>query len=74
MTQPQGYCENFEYVCKLNKAIYGLKQTPRVWFDKLKNTLYSMKFQSAKSDNSLFIKASKHSTIYVLIYVDDLDR
>nr|KYP55697.1 Retrovirus-related Pol polyprotein from transposon TNT 1-94 [Cajanus cajan] len=27
------------HVCKLTKAIYGIKQAPRVWFDKLKGAL-----------------------------------
>lgn len=30
MEQPQGYNQNTNYVCKLNKAIYDLKQAPRV--------------------------------------------
>jgi len=37
-------------VCKLNKALYGLKETPRQWFDKLKSTLSCLGFQSTKFD------------------------
>lgn len=70
--QPPGYKQDIKYVCRLNKAIYGLKHALRVWFDKLKTTLISLSFQFAKSDNSLFIKNDKVSTIYILIYVDDL--
>lgn len=58
-------------VCKLNKAIYGLKQEPRVWFEKLKSTLINFGYTSTKYDNSLFTKFSKLATTYVLIYVDD---
>lgn len=36
MEQPPGYVAQGEsrMVCKLKKAIYGLKQSPRAWFDK----------------------------------------
>lgn len=59
-------------MCKLNNAIYGLKQAPRVWFDRLKPALVTIGYQSTKSDSSLFIKSSQSSSIYILIYVDDL--
>lgn len=39
MKQSQGF-ENPQYpnyVCKLQKAIYGLKHTPRAWFDTMSN-------------------------------------
>lgn len=42
-------------VCKLHKAIYGLRQAPRACFEKLYGTLLSFGFISVKSDQSLFI-------------------
>lgn len=58
-------------VCKLNNAIYGMMQTPRVWFEKLKSTLIKLNYHPTKSDNSLFTKFQNNSMIYILIYVDD---
>lgn len=44
VSQPPSFVSsNKQQVCKLHKAIYGLKQATRAWFDKLKTTLLSFK-------------------------------
>lgn len=73
MVQPEGFSNGDPHtICKLNKSLYGLKQSPRTWFDKLSTTLLSFGFSRARSDHSLFVKHSPSSTIYVLVYVDDI--
>ncbi|KAK5824973.1 hypothetical protein PVK06_019772 [Gossypium arboreum] len=59
-------------VCRLTKALYGLRQAPRAWFDKLKQFLVFTGFTVSKSDASLFVRLSSDHTIYVLVYVDDI--
>ncbi|WMV12772.1 hypothetical protein MTR67_006157 [Solanum verrucosum] len=74
MEQPKGFVDphRSHFVCKLNKALYGFKQAPRAWINKLKAFLLGIGFRSCLSDSSLFVQqASKHTT-YVLVYVDDL--
>lgn len=72
--QPPGFVNpDFPtYVCKLKKSLYGLKQAPRGWFAKLSDQLFSLGFISSVSDSSLFILRTVSSTIYVLVYVDDI--
>uniref|UniRef100_A0A2N9IH96 Reverse transcriptase Ty1/copia-type domain-containing protein n=1 Tax=Fagus sylvatica TaxID=28930 RepID=A0A2N9IH96_FAGSY len=60
------------HVCKLNKAIYGLKQAPQAWFSRLSSRLLQLGFHGSLSDTSLFIYKSKSFTMFILIYVDDI--
>jgi Reverse transcriptase (RNA-dependent DNA polymerase) len=43
-------------VCRMNKSIYGLKQSLRAWYKKLSQFLTSCKFKVSDSDSSLFTK------------------
>jgi len=71
--QPHGFEKgSASTVCKLHKSIYGLRQAPRAWFDKLASTLLILGFTHAKCDYSLFIKTSAKSLVYLLVYVDDI--
>ncbi|KAG8489617.1 hypothetical protein CXB51_017591 [Gossypium anomalum] len=76
MQQPPGYVQSGQngerLVCRLNKALYGLRQAPRAWFDKLKGFLTSAGFVLSKSDASLFMRITTTSTLYILVYVDDI--
>ena len=59
-------------VLKLNKSIYGLKQSPRCWNKRLTTFLEKEKFVQSKADPCVFIKENdkKEKTI-IAIYVDD---
>lgn len=74
MSQPPGFVDpSFpHHVCKLNKAIYGLRQASRAWYDELKSFLLSSHFKPTISDPSLFVNHSTTSPIYILVYVDDI--
>ncbi|XP_070665139.1 uncharacterized mitochondrial protein AtMg00810-like [Malus domestica] len=59
-------------VCRLHKAIYGLKQSPRAWYSKLSLILEVAGFKRSHADSSLFVRSSIAGKLVVLIYVDDL--
>lgn len=74
MAQPPGFVDQDrpDYVCKLRKAIYGLKQAPHAWYMELRSYLIEIGFSNSISDTSLFILHRGKSIIYVLVYVDDI--
>ncbi|KAH9680549.1 hypothetical protein KPL71_026587 [Citrus sinensis] len=60
------------YVYKLSKALYELKQTPRAWYDMLKNFLLDNGFSMRKADTTLFVKHKNQDILVVKMYVDDI--
>jgi Reverse transcriptase (RNA-dependent DNA polymerase) len=73
MTIPQGHEQKKSgMVCKLNKAIYGLKQLPCAWYAKLSHALLLNNFTKSTSDSTMFVQIINNTIIVVLIYVDDI--
>ena len=74
MVQPPSFLDSSlpNHVCKLNKALYELKQVPRAWFATLSIFLLQYGFSNSVADNSFFVyHHSGHITV-VLVYVDDI--
>ncbi|GJT86246.1 putative reverse transcriptase domain-containing protein [Tanacetum coccineum] len=72
--QPPGF-EDPDYpdkVYKVVKALYGLHQARRAWYDTLANYLLCNGFQRGKIDQILFIKIQQGHILLVQIYVDDI--
>nr|GFA06971.1 putative ribonuclease H-like domain-containing protein [Tanacetum cinerariifolium] len=72
--QPPGF-QDLDYpdkVYKVVKALYGLHQAPRAWYETLANYLLKNGFQRGKIDQTLFIKKQKGDTLLVQVYVDDI--
>ncbi|GKA77746.1 putative ribonuclease H-like domain-containing protein, partial [Tanacetum coccineum] len=59
-------------VFKVVKALYGLHQAPRAWYETLANYLLSNGFKRGKIHQALFIKKQKGDILLVQVYVDDI--
>nr|GFB53731.1 putative ribonuclease H-like domain-containing protein [Tanacetum cinerariifolium] len=59
-------------VYKVVKALYGLYQTLRAWYETLANYLLDNGFHRDKIDQTLFIKKQKGDILLVHVYVDDI--
>ncbi|KAJ9520893.1 hypothetical protein QJQ45_014114 [Haematococcus lacustris] len=70
--QPEGFREgSSNTVCRLHKALYGLRQAPRAWHARLREELLAMNFKSSEADPALFTLHLPSGTVYLLVYVDD---
>ena len=73
MSLPLGYGQQGETcVCKLQKSLYGLKQSSQNWYSKLSTVFLSTDFKQSQADHSLFTRQTGSNILVVLVYVDDL--
>ncbi|GKG22285.1 putative ribonuclease H-like domain-containing protein, partial [Tanacetum coccineum] len=74
VTQPPGFKDpdNLDKVYKVFKALYGLHQAPREWYETLANYLLGNGFKRGKIDQTFFIKKQKGDILLVQVYVDDI--
>jgi hypothetical protein len=74
MKQPEGFVVkgNKELVCKLKKSLYGLKQSPRMWYQKFDTYILGLGFVRSRVDHYVYSKQVGNHFIYVVLYVDDM--
>ena len=73
MEQPEGFQQggdDEDLVCMLDKSLYGLKQSARVWNRKLRDYLISIGFIQLHSDNCIFYHPK--TGVIIAVWVDDL--
>ncbi|GJV15153.1 putative ribonuclease H-like domain-containing protein [Tanacetum coccineum] len=59
-------------VYKVAKALYGLHQDPKAWYETFSTYLLINRFQRGKIDKTLFIRRDKGDIRLVQVYVDDI--
>ncbi|GJV02627.1 ribonuclease H-like domain-containing protein [Tanacetum coccineum] len=72
--QPPGF-EDPQFpnkVYKVEKALYGLHQAPRAWYETLSTYLLENRFRRGIIDKAFFIKKEKGNILLVQVYVDDI--
>jgi hypothetical protein len=60
------------HVYKLKKALDGLKQAPRAWYEHLTTYLLAKGFTRGQADRTLFIRQQGTHKLIAQIYVDDI--
>ncbi|KAJ9534762.1 hypothetical protein QJQ45_013135 [Haematococcus lacustris] len=71
MKQPAGYEDGSARVCRLKRALYGLRQAPRAWHARLKAELEQLGFAASAADSCLFTMVRGNSKVLLAVYVDD---
>eukprot|EP00253_Pinus_taeda_P007769 PITA_07769 len=74
MKQPEGFAMKGknELVCKLKKSLYGLKQSPRMWYQKFDIFIWGLGFTKSKADHCVYFRLIGDRVIYLVVYVDDM--
>ena len=74
VAQPKGFIDPhfLNHVLYLKKTLYGFKQAPRAWYDRLTQYLVSHGFARGKADQTLFIKREGGELIVAQVYVNDI--
>ena len=59
-------------VWKLNKSLYGLKQSPRLWHEKISKTLCDDKFENLHGDPTCYSRGEGATQVIICLFVDDI--
>lgn len=73
MKPPENFvCQNRENkVLKLNRAIYGLKQSARAWYKRVDDCLQGLGYKKSLYEPCLFVKQTEKSKTFIALFVDD---
>ena len=74
MEQPPGFVAQGKIgrVCRLQKSLYDLKQSPRAWFGKFSQAVEEFGKQKSKSNHFVFYRNSNSGIILSVVYEDDI--
>lgn len=72
MQMPEGFVCNDKSKClKLNRAIYGLKQSSYAWNERVNSVLLALDYQKSVYEPCLYIKKQNGCITIIAVYVDD---
>jgi len=74
ITQPKGYIKpgTTHQVHRLLKSLYGLKQTPHVWYKTFDTFLLGQDFFKCALDPNIYTEQSHTFILLLGLYIDDL--
>ena len=75
MEQPKGFevKGKKDYMCRLKKSLFGLKQAPRQWYKKFESVMGEYGYKKTTSDHCVFVQEfSDDDFIILLLYVDEM--
>ena len=72
--QPEGFeiFSSESHVCRLKRALYGLKQVPRAWYTQIDSYFTRLGFSKSEADPNLYQIVVEGKLLIIVLYVDDL--
>lgn len=68
--QPYLFEIDIDKICKLLKALSGLKQVSHIWYKMLIKFFWKLAFQHFELDYGIFVLEDK--SLFIAVYIDDL--
>jgi len=59
-------------VCRLYKSLYGLKQSPYTWYDRIDATFYQLGLYRNKLDNNLYFMHQDKKILLFMLHINNL--
>ena len=74
MAQPLGFTipGHEHLVCKMNRALYRLRQSPRMWYKRIDTYLRSLGLTRSNSNYNMYYLGTGLNRLVLVLYVDDL--
>ncbi|KAK8914337.1 hypothetical protein KSP39_PZI023872 [Platanthera zijinensis] len=74
MRQPEGFEAKGkeDQVCRLKKSLYGLKQSPRMWYQKFDTYMLELGLERSNSDHCVYFQRKGEHFTFLTLYVDDM--
>lgn len=69
---PEGMEIEENKVCLLKKALYGLRESPRDWYECLNEFMEKLGFERSKYDYCFYLGRMNGQKLYIIVHVDDL--
>ena len=73
LKMPEAYTPRNLYSIKLQRSLYGLKQSDRMWYNRLSEYLVKEGYKNDPLCPCVFIKKSKSGFAILAVYVDDIN-
>jgi hypothetical protein len=70
---PNMHANHNMYCVKLIKSLYGLKQSGRMWYDRLKEFLLNKCYSNSGDCPCVFIRRSSTGFYIISVYIDDIN-
>jgi hypothetical protein len=72
--KPEGFeiFNSESHVCRLKRALYGLKQGPHAWYTQIDNYFIESGFTKSEADANLYQIVVEGKILIIFLYVDDL--
>lgn len=72
VNQPEGFKKGNNKVYKLLKSLYGLQESPRMWYDCFNEYIKKIGFERSNYDYCLYVNNKFKDPAYILLFVDDM--